>query len=82
MSRNASADALIGFLNTSPTPFHAVENAANRLTALGAVRLDEKEAWALKPGQTAFVIRNGSSIVALRAPNDVSRPKFRTGFSR
>lgn len=77
MSRNASADALIGFLNASPTPFHAVETAANRLTALGAVRLDEKDAWALAPGQTAFVVRNGSSIVALRVPNDVSRPKFR-----
>jgi aspartyl aminopeptidase len=77
LSRNASADALIGFLNASPTPFHAVETATNRLIALGAVRLDEKEPWALKPGQTAFVVRNGSSIVALRAPNDVSRPKFR-----
>ncbi|MBW8886566.1 MAG: M18 family aminopeptidase [Fibrobacteres bacterium] len=77
MSRNAQADALIAFLNASPTPFHAVEAAANRLTALGATRLDEKEPWSLGPGQTAFVIRNGSSIVALRAPKDLSRPRFR-----
>ncbi len=77
MSRNAHADALIGFLNASPTPFHAVETAADRLLALGAIQLDEKETWHLKPGQTAFVTRNGSSIVALRIPLDVGRPKFR-----
>jgi aspartyl aminopeptidase len=77
LSRNAHADALIAFLNSSPTPFHAVETAAERLLTLGAVRLDEKETWTLKPGQTAFVTRNGSSIVALRAPRDLSRPRFR-----
>ncbi len=77
MSRNAHADALIAFLNASPTPFHAVEAAADKLLAGGAIALDEKNAWNLKPGQTAFVIRNGSSIVALRLPKDVSRPRFR-----
>jgi aspartyl aminopeptidase len=78
LSRNAAADALIAFLNASPTPFHAVETAADRLLALGAVELDEKDpAWHLKPGQTGFVIRNGSSIVALRVPADVTKPKFR-----
>lgn len=77
MSRNAHADALIGFLNASPTPFHAVQTAADRLLALGAVQLDEKETWHLQPGSTAFVIRNASSIVALRVPADVDRPQFR-----
>lgn len=77
MPRNAHADALIAFLNASPTPFHAVEAAADRLLAQGAVALDEKDAWTLKPGQTAFVTRNGSSIVMLRVPKDVSRPRFR-----
>jgi aspartyl aminopeptidase len=77
LSRNVHADALIGFLNASPTPFHAVETAADRLLALGAVQLDEKETWHLRPGMTAFVIRNGSSIVAFRVPADVGRPKFR-----
>lgn len=77
MSRNAHADALISFLNASPTPFHAVEAAADRLLAQGAVKLDEKDSWSLKPGQTAFVTRNGSSIIMLRIPKDVSRPRFR-----
>ena len=77
MSRNAQADALMAFLNASPTPFHAVETAADRLLAAGAVRLDEKETWNLKAGQTAFLTRNGSSIVAIRMPTDVSKPRFR-----
>ncbi|MDB5106046.1 MAG: family aminopeptidase [Fibrobacteres bacterium] len=77
MSKNADADSLIAFLNASPTPFHAVETAADRLLAMGAIRLDEKDAWTLKPGQTFFVTRNGSSIVAIRIPQDLSRPRFR-----
>ena len=71
MPRNAHADDLIDFLNASPTPFHAVETAASRLLSLGATRLDEKESWSLRPGQTAFVTRNGSSLVALRLPKEL-----------
>ncbi len=71
MSRNAVADALIEFLNASPTPFHAVETAVARLRAAGAVALDEKQStWNLAPGQMAYVIRNGSSLIALRIPAD------------
>lgn len=71
MARNSDADSLIAFLNASPTPFHAVEAAAIRLRSLGAVALDEKETWSLKPGQTAYVTRNQSSIVAIRIPADL-----------
>jgi aspartyl aminopeptidase len=77
LSRNAQADALIHFLNASPTPFHAVATAVDRLLAAGATQLDEKEPWSLSPGQTAFVTRNGSSLIALRVPQDLSRPRFR-----
>lgn len=77
MARNAHADALIAFLNASPTPFHAVETAAGALLASGARRLDESEPWALGPGQTAFVVRNGSSIIAIRIPKDLTRLRFR-----
>ncbi len=77
MARNAHADALIAFLNASTTPFHAVESAAGALLASGARRLEESEAWDLGPGQTAFVVRNGSSIIAIRIPKDLSRLRFR-----
>lgn len=77
MPRNAHADALIAFLNASPTPFHAVTAAAERLASLGAMPWDEKEPWTLAPGQTAYVTRNGSSLVAVRAPRSLARPRFR-----
>jgi aspartyl aminopeptidase len=72
VARNKDADALIDFLNASPTPFHAVATAAGRLSEAGAKRLDEKEAWTLSPGNTYFVERNRSSILALRLPADIN----------
>jgi len=57
---------LIGFLNTSPTPWHAVTTMQNRLDAAGFQQLDEREEWVLTPGQGYYVIRNGSSIIAFR----------------
>lgn len=77
MARNAEADALIAFLNASPTPFHAVETAAAQLRAAGAVELDERAPWTLKAGQTAFVTRNGSSLVAFRIPDDDASARIR-----
>ncbi len=75
MARNSDADALIAFLNASPTPFHAVETAIAQLDALGAVALDEKQVWSrdlLQPGKIVYVVRNQSSLVALRIPTHPS----------
>jgi aspartyl aminopeptidase len=70
VARNKDADALIAFLNASPTPFHAVATASSQLAGLGAERLDEKQAWSLAPGGAYYVERNRSSLVALRLPRD------------
>lgn len=77
MAQNAEADALIAFLNSSPTPFHAVESAAAQLRALGATALDEKEPWSLKPGQTVYLDRNRSSLLAFRMPANPASPRIR-----
>jgi aspartyl aminopeptidase len=69
--RNPSADALISFLNASPTPWHAVAETARALAAAGAVLLREDQPWALRPGQTAYVTRGGT-IAALRVPDSFS----------
>ncbi|PSF04557.1 M18 family aminopeptidase [Marinobacter fuscus] len=57
---------LIGFLNASPTPWHAVSTMKERLVKAGFECLDERDQWALQPGRGYFVVRNGSSIVAFR----------------
>ena len=57
---------LLKFLNTSPTPWHAVETMKQRLRAAGFQELDEREEWSLVNNQGYYVTRNGSSIVAFR----------------
>ncbi len=64
MKKEQFNQALLKFLDASPTPFHAVAAMAECLEAAGFQRLEESHEWSLKPGGRYFVIRNGSSIVA------------------
>ena len=57
---------LCAFVDASPSPYHAVAEVARRLEAGGYVKLDERERWKLVPGDRRYVIRDGSSIAALR----------------
>ncbi|WP_062260896.1 M18 family aminopeptidase [Endozoicomonas arenosclerae] len=62
--QNTFNQALIQFLDNSPTPFHAVKNMASRLEAHGFIQLDESQTWSLEEGGRYYVTRNDSSIVA------------------
>ncbi|HEY9293012.1 MAG TPA: M18 family aminopeptidase [Microlunatus sp.] len=57
---------LAAFVVASPTPYHAVAEAARRLTAAGFSELDETATWELSAGGY-FIIRDGS-LVAWRIP--------------
>lgn len=57
---------LIDFLNTSPTPWHAVASMKKMLEDAGFDALDEKDEWSLESGKGYYAVRNGSSIVAFR----------------
>ncbi|MBF8221181.1 M18 family aminopeptidase [Halomonas sp. 328] len=61
-------ERLLGFLQRSPTPWHAVANMAQRLEQAGYRRLDETAGWRLSPGEKVYVTRNDSSIIALQLP--------------
>lgn len=56
---------LLGYLDDSPTPFHAVRAAARLLEAHGYTALHEADAWRLSPGARHYVTRNASSLIAL-----------------
>eukprot|EP01012_Entosiphon_sulcatum_P020338 TRINITY_DN2530_c0_g1_i1.p1 TRINITY_DN2530_c0_g1~~TRINITY_DN2530_c0_g1_i1.p1 ORF type:complete len:477 (-),score=94.85 TRINITY_DN2530_c0_g1_i1:19-1428(-) len=60
------AQRLVEFVNASPSPFHAVDNAKTRLIAAGYKQLSERASWTqdLKPNGKFFFTRNNSSIVA------------------
>ncbi|MBL4682829.1 MAG: M18 family aminopeptidase [Pseudomonadales bacterium] len=54
---------LLNFIETSPSPFHAVSSMTQRLEESGYVQIHEDSSWDLKPGKY-YVTRNGSLIVA------------------
>lgn len=69
----AAAQRFIKFVNASPTPYHAVRNAAARLEKAGFSKLLETEAnWdlALKQGGRFYYTRNQSSIIAFTVPSN------------
>lgn len=55
---------LMGFLQASPTPFHAVHELETRLRKAGFLQLQEQQNWNLVKGERYFVSRNDSSIIA------------------
>ena len=61
---------LIGFIQASPTPYHAVNTLSAALKAAGFLSLNESKPWKLKKRQGYFVTRGGSSIIAFKTGND------------
>jgi aspartyl aminopeptidase len=58
------AAGLVGFLNASPTPFHAVAESVACLRAAGFQELSERQPWAVAPGGRYYFTRNASTLVA------------------
>ncbi|KAF1830958.1 peptidase M18, aminopeptidase I [Decorospora gaudefroyi] len=61
-----AAEDFLAFVNASPTPFHAVKSAKERLEKAGFKQIRERDSWAptLQPGGKYYLTRNTSSIVA------------------
>ena len=59
---------LLDFINSSPTPFQAVDNISKMLENEGYTRLNEGGSWSLERGKGYFVTRNLSSVIAFRVP--------------
>ncbi len=67
---------LCGFIDASPSPYHAVAEAASRLSAAGFTAVDEVDDWAADatPGASAgrYVVRGGSIVAWITTPAPVS----------
>lgn len=59
---------LFAYIKKSPTAYHACNQGAKLLRAAGYTELCESDAWTLESGKSYFVRRNGSSLIAFRAP--------------
>lgn len=72
MSKNEFNQRLMSFLDRSPTPFHACQNLAERLSSEGFIQLDERATWQLESGGRYFLTRNDSSLIAWVQPDQPS----------
>jgi len=55
---------LLDFIDSSPSPWHAVATSAEKLINAGFIAINESESWQLETGGRYFVSRGGSSIIA------------------
>ena len=69
MNKQDFNDGLLGFLDASPTPFHAVQNMCGMLRNAGFIELDERQKWSLEEGKKYFVTRNDSSVISFTYPH-------------
>ncbi len=68
MNKQDFNEGLLGFLDASPTPFHATQNMAMMFENAGFVKLEEAKKWELREGQKYYVTRNDSSVIAFTYP--------------
>ncbi|MEG0290614.1 MAG: M18 family aminopeptidase, partial [Erysipelotrichaceae bacterium] len=71
-----TVDALLKFINESPSCFHAIDNIKTILLKHQYIELLENATWDLKKGQRYFVTRNASSVLAFQVPNDLQHLNF------
>ena len=74
-SRSHLADLAV-FVRASPSSFHAVAEAARRLTAAGFVELVENEEWPLAPGKY-FAVRDGAIVAWITPEGAATTTPFR-----
>ncbi|MEA1916293.1 MAG: M18 family aminopeptidase [Campylobacterota bacterium] len=64
MKQKSFNKELLEFLNSSVTPFHAVESMKTMLLDAEFIELCESEEWKLTYGKKYFITRSNSSIIA------------------
>lgn len=70
--------AMAGYLDASPTPFHAVAEAAAVLTGVGYTALAETDRWPTRPGR--YLVRRSGSLVAWDSSVSGDNAPAATGF--
>ena len=60
-----AAQEFLQFVNSSPSPFHAVDSAKRMLESIGFQELKESSSWVnVTKGKGYYVTRNASALVA------------------
>ena len=74
-------DKVIDLLNRSYSPFHVVRNLKELLLEKGYEELEEKDPYLLKEGESYFVTRNDSALIAFSVPKNPRSSAFRISAS-
>ncbi len=74
-------DGLLSFIKSSPTAFHAVAQISLMLREDGFRELHEGARWNMTPGGKYFVVRNLSSIIAMKVGSSLERYSFNVSAS-
>ncbi len=69
-SQRRQAEALLRFIDASPSPWHAAATVAEWLEEEGFKGLDERDPWVLKPPGRYYVLRDDSSLIAFSVGTD------------
>ena len=77
MNAGQSVQALLDFIDKSPSPFHAVKSVKDELIKHGFKPLGERDKWTLTTGGRYYVIRDDSSIIFFIAG---SKPLVESGY--
>lgn len=73
---SAELREFLGFLDSSPTPYHAARVVAARLAAAGFAAFDEAAAWSVAPGTRGYLLRGGSLLAFVAG----TAPPWEAGF--
>lgn len=69
-SQRRQAEALLRFIDASPSPWHAAATLAEWLEEEGFQSLDERDPWGLEPSGRYYVLRDDSSLIAFIVGTD------------
>ena len=77
---SASSDVtrdLLAFITASPTPYHAVASAIERLEAAGFTRIDERDAWDQRDANArrCYLTHGDSALLAFVLPDGKDAPR-------
>lgn len=72
-----SAEDLLRFIESSPTPYHAAAECKSRLIQAGFREIDERDEWTFGSGERVFVVRGGGTIAAFIGG---TKPPSQSGF--
>lgn len=72
MNKEDFNEGLLGFLDASPTPFHATKNMSMMFDNAGFIQLEETQKWNLIKGKKYYLTRDDSSIIAFTYPGETN----------